>query len=113
MQHFWQLSWQQAWLIVGSMPASTDNARHDAAAQRSLRSRMAAYSMHASHDPRVTTRNAREAFLATFERQVDPDGTLPMPERQRRAEAAKKAYFLGLAMKSAKTRGARKRAAGR
>jgi hypothetical protein len=68
--------------------------------------------MHANHDSRVTTRNAREAFLATFERQVDPHGALPMPERQRRAEAAKKAYFVGLAMKSAKARRARKRAAG-
>lgn len=94
------------------MPASTDDAKDETAAQRSLRARMAAYSMHATHDARVTTRNAREAFLATFERQVDPVGTLPIPERLRRAEAAKKAYFVGLAMKSAKARRARKPAAG-
>ncbi len=42
--------------------------------------------------------------MARFERQVDPDGTLPEAERRRRAEAAKKAYFLGLALKSTKAR---------
>ena len=111
MQRFWQLPWQPARLIVGSVPATPDSARDDTAAQRSLRARMAAYTMHATHDSRVTTRNAPEAFLATFERQVDPDGRLSTCERQRRAEAAKKAYFVGLAMKSAKAGGARKGAA--
>ena len=72
--------------------------------QRSLRARMAAYALHATHDPRVTTKPGRDAFMARFERQVDPDGTLPEPERRRRAEAAKKAYFLGLTLKSAKAR---------
>jgi len=104
MQRFWQLPWQPARRIVGSVPATPDNARDDTAVQRSLRARMAAYTMHASHDSRVTTRNAREAFLARFERQVDPDGRLSASEHQRRAEAAKKAYFVGLAMKSAKAR---------
>jgi hypothetical protein len=94
------------------VPANPDDLSADAAGQRALRARMAAYAMHATHDPRVTTRNAREAFMATFERQVDPDCRLPLPERLRRAEAAKKAYFVGLAIKSAKARGARKRAAG-
>ncbi len=68
-------------------------------AQRSLRARIAAYALHATHDPRVTTRPARDAFMARFERQVDPDGTLPGHERRRRAEAAKKAYFNALALK--------------
>jgi hypothetical protein len=42
--------------------------------------------------------------MRRFERQVDPDGTLPEAERLRRAEAARKAYFTGLAFKSAKAR---------
>ena len=42
--------------------------------------------------------------MARFERQVDPDHLLSPAERQRRAEAAKKAYFLGLALKSARAR---------
>ena len=54
-------------------------------AQRSLRSRLAAYSLHAKHDPRETTQAARAAFLTRFEREVDPDGSLPPAERARRA----------------------------
>lgn len=73
-------------------------------AQRSLRARIAAYALHATHDPRVTTKPAREAFMARFEKQVDPDGTLPEQERRRRAEAAKKAYSNALALNSAKAR---------
>jgi hypothetical protein len=76
-------------------------------AQRSLQARIAAYRMHSMHDPRDTTREARAAFLAKFEREVDPDKRLPEPERRRRAEAAKKAYFNALALKSARARQAR------
>lgn len=63
--------------------------------------------MHAKHDPRMTTRPGREAFMARFERDVDPEGRLSAVERQRRIEAAKKAYFSGLALKSVKARRAR------
>ena len=61
--------------------------------QRSLRSRIAAYTLHATHDPRETTQAARIAFMARFEREVDPEGILPPVERDRRAEAARRAYF--------------------
>ena len=63
-----------------------------------------AYRLHATHDPKETTKAAREAFMARFEREVDPDGTLAPEERARRAEAARKAYFAQLAHKSAKAR---------
>lgn len=76
--------------------------------QRSLRSRMAAYALHAKHDSRVTTKPARDAFMARFERQVDPDRILSEAERRRRAEAAKKAYFSALALKSSRVRGDRR-----
>ncbi|MGH9065489.1 MAG: hypothetical protein ACRDZQ_07190 [Acidimicrobiales bacterium] len=72
--------------------------------QRSLRARIAAYTLHATHDPKETTRAARDAFLLRFERQVDPEGRLPATERRRRAEAARKAYFTALALKSSKAR---------
>jgi hypothetical protein len=75
-----------------------------------LRARIGAYRLHATHDSRETTAKARETFLTRFEREVDPDGTLPEGERQRRAECARKAYFAGLALKSAKAR-AKKKAA--
>jgi len=68
------------------------------------RGRIGAYRLHATHDPRETTKAARAAFLARFEREVDPDGTLAPEERARRAEAARKAYFAQLAHKSAKAR---------
>jgi hypothetical protein len=65
---------------------------------------MAAYAMHAAHDARVTTTNGRAAFLARFEREVDPEGRLDPEERSRRAEQARRAYFTRLALASAKAR---------
>ena len=62
-----------------------------------LRGRIGAYRLHATHDPRETTRTARASFLARFEDEVDPGGTLPEAERQRRALAARKAWMARLA----------------
>jgi hypothetical protein len=76
--------------------------------ERSLRGRIGALRLHASHDPRETTKAARAAFLSRFEAEVDPEGVLPQAERERRAQYARKAYFAKLALKSAKAR--RKRA---
>jgi hypothetical protein len=73
-------------------------------AERAMRARIAAFALHAQRDPRETTRAGREAFIARFENDVDPDGTLPEAERRRRAEAAKKAYFTALALRSARAR---------
>lgn len=72
--------------------------------QRALAARIAAHSKWAQTDPREGTAAARKAALDRFERQVDPDGVLSDPERARRAEHAKKAYFLQLAAKSASAR---------
>jgi hypothetical protein len=47
-------------------------------------------------DRSARTRPAREAFLKRFEREVDPEGKLPLDERRRRAEHAKRAYMLRL-----------------
>ncbi len=104
MPRVWQLPWQQRPFKLRSVdqPWLTPT-------QRSLRARMGAYALHATHDPRETTKAARDVFMARFERQVDPDGCLPPAERRRRAEAAKKAYFSGLALKSAKARRRRSR----
>jgi hypothetical protein len=72
--------------------------------QASLIARLGAYSQHAQHDVRKTTAAGRKAFLARFETQVDPEGTLPPEERARRALAARKAYFTQLALLSAQKR---------
>jgi hypothetical protein len=71
--------------------------------QRVLRARLAAYHLHATHDPRETTRKAREVFLSRFEREVDPDGLLTAG-RARRAGAARRAYFTRLAFQSSRAR---------
>jgi len=58
-------------------------------------------------DPNGPLPRARAAFLARFDREVDPDGTLDPAERARRAEHAKRAYFLRLSLRSAQVRRAR------
>lgn len=75
--------------------------------QRVMRARLGAYAMHAKRDPRETTRAGRSAFLARFEREVDPDGVLSEEERSRRAMAARRAYFVRLALASSRARRAR------
>jgi hypothetical protein len=64
--------------------------------------------MHAQHDARVTTVNGRAAFLARFEREVDPDGVLDPQERARRAEHARRAYMASLSLAAAKARRAKR-----
>ena len=81
------------------MPLSSD--------QRTLRSRLAAHTLHASRDSRELTAPARAAFLDRFESAVDPDRKLPPDERARRAEQARKAYFVRLALLSSKARAER------
>jgi hypothetical protein len=73
-------------------------------AERVLRARVAALAMHQRHDPGKTTAKARAAFLASFERQADPEGRLAAAERQRRAQQLRRAYFARLALASAKAR---------
>lgn len=73
--------------------------------ERSRQARKAAYvSWAKTDDPSARTANGRQAFLERFEREVDPEGTLPPAERARRAAALRKAYFLDLAQKSAEAR---------
>jgi hypothetical protein len=72
--------------------------------EMALRGRIGAYALHSRSDPRETTAAARAAFLARFEREVDADGVLPAEERQRRATAARRAYFARLALRSARAR---------
>ncbi len=76
--------------------------------QRSLRGRLGAHALHARvSDPQAHTAPARQAFLERFEREVDPDGVLTPEDRARRAEHAKQAYFLRLALRSAQSRRAK------
>lgn len=73
-----------------------------------LRAQVAAHESWAhTSDRSARTAPARAALMARFEADVDPDGMLPPDERARRAKHARKAYFLRLALKSAKARRAR------
>ena len=72
--------------------------------ERTMRARLAAHTLHATHDSREITAPARAAFQSRFEREVDPDGELPSDERARRAAQARKAYYTRLALASAKAR---------
>jgi hypothetical protein len=80
-------------------------------AERVLRARIAVHTSWANtHDRSARTAPGRKAFLARFEKQVDPDGTLQPAERARRAEQAMKAHMARLALKSAQTRRRRRTA---
>ena len=74
------------------------------AQERSLRGRLGAYTLHSQRDPKETTLAARTAFMQKFLDEVDPQHELPECERQRRAEAARKAHFVRMALRSAKKR---------
>ena len=73
-------------------------------AERVLTGRLGAYVLHSQYDSRELLKPARAAFESRFEREVDPDGVLPVEERSRRAEMARKAYFTRLALLSAQAR---------
>ncbi|MCR6491707.1 hypothetical protein [Cellulomonas sp. P24] len=76
--------------------------------ERSLTAQIAAHESWArTPDRTARTANARAALMERFEREVDPDNTLPPHERATRAENARKAYFLRLSLKSARARRAR------
>lgn len=57
-----------------------------------------------TEDRAARTAPARTAFMARFEREVDPDGVLPDEDRRQRAEHAKRAYMQRLAQSSARAR---------
>jgi hypothetical protein len=66
--------------------------------------RLGGLSTSSRYDSKLITANARAAFLDRFETEVDPDGTLPREERERRAAAARRAHFVRLARRSAAVR---------
>ena len=79
------------------MPSSSS------AEQRSIRASLAAHSLHASHDSREITANARAGFLAKFLREVDAATPgLPEAERLRRGEHLMRAHMKRLALANSK-----------
>jgi hypothetical protein len=77
--------------------------------QRSLRASLAAHAMHAKHDSREITTNARAARFGKFLQTVDEQTPgLPEAERLRRAEHLLRADMKRLALRSSRVRAARK-----
>jgi hypothetical protein len=77
--------------------------------QRTLRAQIAAHTQWANESNRTArTAAARKAAADRFEKQVDPDGVLPIEVRQQRAESASKAHFRRMAAASAKARRVKK-----
>lgn len=78
-------------------------------AERALLARIAAAEKWARvPDRNAATAKARQALVDRFERDVDPEGKLDPAERALRAESARRAFYLRLALASAKARRARK-----
>jgi hypothetical protein len=81
-------------------------------AERTMRAQLGAHAQWAQCDDRTArTAPARSGFYKRFEREVDPEGVLDPAERATRAEHARKAYMLKLALASAKARRAKSRTA--
>ena len=76
--------------------------------ERTLRARIGAHSLHAQRDSRETTAPGRKAAAdklnARLLAEIDPDSILPLDERARRLEHARRAYFCSLALKRTKKR---------
>jgi hypothetical protein len=77
--------------------------------ERKLRAKAAAHaSWAATPDRTARTSRGRAAFMARFEKQVDPDRTMTDAARAQAAESARKAHFTGMAYRSARARRVRK-----
>jgi predicted methyltransferase MtxX (methanogen marker protein 4) len=72
--------------------------------QRSQRARIGGLSRWAREDPKPAMAKARAGFDQRFIDEVDPERVLSEQERNRRADAARRAYFSKLALKSARAR---------
>jgi len=76
-------------------------------AEMARRGRIGGLATGKRHDGLNITQAARTAFLAGFERDVDPNGELPESKRRELATAAKRAHFQRLARLSADARARR------
>lgn len=75
---------------------------------RRLAASIAANTRWSRENPTEQGRKMRAGLEAKFLREVDPEGTLPEDERNRRAEAARRAHYQRMALASAKARSERK-----
>ena len=70
----------------------------------SLRASAAVHTAHAKHGSTAMLAKANQAKEALLKQQVDPDGTLPPDELDRRIKHARKAHMTRLSFLAAKAR---------
>ncbi len=80
-----------------------------ASSRRSRAARVAALTRWAHEDPKPTALRGQQGLRARFEREVDPDATLPVAERAERADRLMRAHMTRLAGRSADARRGRGR----
>jgi hypothetical protein len=85
-----------------TVPAHTR--RNPTPAEMTLRGKKGAHGLHSKYDSRELTNAGRKASWDRFEKEVDPEGKLPEAERLRRAEHARRAFYVGMALKSVQAR---------
>jgi hypothetical protein len=69
-----------------------------------MRARIAAHARWENTDPAQASKDARRRALDRYLKRVDPEGLLDPEERERRAEHARKADMMRLALASARAR---------
>jgi hypothetical protein len=88
--------------------------REDTSGQRALRARLAAAERWGrTADRAAATAPARRGLRAKFEQAADADGTLPAPERARRADHLMHAHMLRMSLAAAESRRRRATRGGR
>jgi hypothetical protein len=98
---------------VLGMTHSSDELYDNAAADRQIRARIAANTRWSREPDRsAATAAGRAGLEAKFVREVDPNGQLSPQDLAVRVEAARRAHFLRMALKSAKARRKRRAAPG-
>lgn len=81
---------------------------HKDPTERSITARIGAHARWANTiDRAAALEPARRGMDERFEREVDPDGELPLDVRQKLARSAKSRYYAQLQLKAAKARSAR------
>ena len=78
---------------------------------RRLAARLGGLTTAGRHDPQSMTASARRAFMARFEAEADPEGTLTEAERTRRARALLSAYMTRKALEREQAKRRRRQAA--
>lgn len=71
---------------------------------RSAAASIAALTRWSKQDGKEQAARMQRGLMAKFEREVDPEGVLPVAERQKRAKRARRAHMIALSLLARKAR---------